>query len=84
MHLMCVRVCLHVCLYTTCVPGFTTGLKRSSGTRVTDGREPPHGFWELNTGPLLEHPVLALGHSTEPCPSPPCYLFSGLLLLFDI
>jgi hypothetical protein len=30
----------------------------SPGTGITDGCELPHGFWELNLGPLEEQPVL--------------------------
>lgn len=31
---------------------------RSPGARVTDSSELPCGFWELNSGPLQEQPVL--------------------------
>jgi hypothetical protein len=40
---------------------------------ITDGCEPPYGFWELNSGPLEGQPVLL---TTEPSPQP------LLLLLF--
>jgi hypothetical protein len=50
---------------------FPTGQKkalegiRSPGSGLTDSCEPPHGFWELSTGPLLEQPGLALNHSAS-------------------
>lgn len=67
---MCVSI-PRVCLAS---PQALEGI-RSSGTGVTDGCEPPRGFWELNTGPFLEHPVLALRHSTGPLPSPSATCF---------
>jgi hypothetical protein len=33
------------------------GLKRTSDPLI-DGFEPPHGYWELNSGPLEEQPML--------------------------
>ena len=34
---------------------------------ITDGYEPPCGFWELNSGPLEEQPVFL---TTEPSLQP--------------
>ena len=39
----------------------------SSGIVMTDGCEPPCGYWELNPGPLLKQPVL--GFVAFPCGS---------------
>ena len=46
---MCVCVFLHVCLCEGA---------GSTGTGVTDSCELPYGWWELNPGHLVEHPVL--------------------------
>ena len=45
---------LHVCLCEG-VRSSETGV---TGTGVTDSCELPHGFWELNPGPLEEQSVL--------------------------
>lgn len=46
--------CIHVCLYTICIPGAHGGQK---GTGVRDGYELPCGCCDSNSGPLEEHPV---------------------------
>jgi hypothetical protein len=43
-----------------------TDQKRASD-RITDGCEPPHGYWELNSRPLQEQSMLL---TTEPPLSP--------------
>ena len=40
---------------------------RSPGTGIKDSCELPCGYWELNSGPLEEQPVLL---TTEPSPAP--------------
>lgn len=80
---MCVPKIMCVPVSCVCLV-FTTGQKkalkgiRSPGSGLTDRCEPLYGFWELNMGPLLERPVLALN------PSAPLLLFLCLLLLFYI
>ena len=64
--ILCIWVfCLHVHLYTR------RGI-RSHGTIVTDGCRLPCEFWELNSGPLKEQPVLL---NTEPSLQPPLVCF---------
>ena len=45
----------HVCAWCLWRP--EEGI-RSPGTGVTDGCEPPYGYWESNLGPLEEQQVL--------------------------
>lgn len=53
-----------LCMCTLCVPGAQEGQKRTSitpGTGVTDGCEPPYGYWESNVGPLQEQMFSTVG-----------------------
>ena len=45
----------HVCGYTVAVFRHT---RRGNRLPITDGCEPPCGFWKLNSGPLEEQLVL--------------------------
>jgi hypothetical protein len=60
---------LHEGMWFACVPGAHWGQKKAldaPGTRITDGREPPCGFWEPNPGSLLEQQVLlTTGHLSD-------------------
>lgn len=62
---MCMGVCLHGCLRTTCVHAhrgqkWELGLLQLIGLiGVTDGFEPwVDGYWESNPSPLEEQPAL--------------------------
>ena len=41
---------------------------------ITDGSEPPCGYWKLNSGPLEEQAVLL---TSEPSLQPPTYIFKA-------
>lgn len=56
---MCIDV-LPACMYAYHVP---MGVKRR--TKVTDGCEPPHGCWELNSGPVRGASTLELPLTSE-------------------
>ena len=63
---ICMSVCVHKHTWSEyCSLGVSMSKRgmRPCGTGVTDGCEPPHGYWELNSGPLEEQPVLLI---TEP------------------
>jgi hypothetical protein len=70
---MCICVCLHLGLYTPCMPGASRGQKRVPvrfyKTGVTDSGQPACGCWELNPGPLeyWSSPLSHLSSSTVPC-----------------
>lgn len=50
---MCASVCLHVYMYTMCMPGIHRGQNStSSATGDTDGCEPQCGCWEPHLGLL--------------------------------
>lgn len=55
---------LHVCLWTTCMPGAGGVQKRSSirfpGTGVVDGCEPLCAFWKSILGSLEEQPLFLM------------------------
>ena len=55
---------MYVSALTACTP---TCQKRASDP-ITDGGEPPCGYWELNSGPLEEHSMLL---AAEPALQPP-------------
>ena len=59
------------------MPVEAQGVFKSPRTEVTDGFEPPHGYWESNLGPLEEQPVLL---STEPSLQPLAIYFGEELL----
>ena len=46
-----------------------THQKRASDP-ITDGCEPPCGYWELNSGPLEEQSVLLIAEPSLLCTSP--------------
>lgn len=50
---------VHVCMYTTCMPGAYRGRKMSysPGIGVTHGCESPCECWDMNLGPLKEQPL---------------------------
>ena len=60
----------HVCAWCSQRP--EEGV-RSPTTAVTDGCEPPCGYWELNLGPPEKHPVHL---TTKPALQPLDFLFS--------
>lgn len=53
-YLMCMYECLHVCLFTTCVPGAQQRRPeeavRSPGTRAIVSCEPPCQYWGIKPG----------------------------------
>ena len=66
--LACISV-YHVCTQCQQRPEESTG---SSGTRVTDGCEPPRGYWEPNPGPLKEQLAII---TPAPCLQAPVFVF---------
>jgi hypothetical protein len=46
---------------------------------ITDGCEPPCGFWEMNSGPLEEQPVF---WTAEPTLQPPILFFSASIFIY--
>ena len=54
-----------------------THQKRASAPTI-DGWEAPCGFWELNSGPLEEQPVLL---TAEPSLQPQYFYFSRYILI---
>lgn len=60
-----------LCIWVHC-PCLHTHQKRASDT-ITDGCEPPCGFWELNSGPLEEQSVLLTTESSLQPPSLSCF-----------
>lgn len=70
-------LCLHVCLYTTHVPGAPRRTEKGIGflrTKVAGSPEPPCGCLEFNPGSLLKHPVPL---TEEPSLQPPACLLSS-------
>jgi hypothetical protein len=52
---------MYICARRTCLmPMESRRGPESPKTGVTDGYELPRGGWELNLGPLKEHPVLLI------------------------
>jgi hypothetical protein len=68
-------VCVCV-FYRLGVVVFSYTRKKKVSDSVTDGCEPPCGYWELNSGPLEEQSVLL---TAEPSPQ---LLFSVCLFCF--
>ena len=59
----------------------TLSLSSDTPDPITDGCEPPCGFWELNLGPLEEQSVLL---TTEPSHQHSLVLILTILLSFGL
>jgi len=67
---------IYLCIWLHCSCP-QTHQKRSSNP-ITDGREPPCGCWELNSGPLEEQPVLLAAEPSLRPLTPCCFNVSEL------
>jgi hypothetical protein len=45
-------------MYVSALSACTPAYQKRASDAITDGCEPPCGFWDLNSGPLEEQPVL--------------------------
>lgn len=66
---MCINVCLHVRMCTTCVPRFCRGQEKTLDPLKLQTLISPHGCWTLNLGPLQQQrALLNCSHLSSPNP----------------